>query len=251
MAHLRSPDGCPWDREQTLQTLRTYLLEETYETLDAIDREDPAALKEELGDLLLEVVFLCQVCAEKKLFTIEEVAEGIHDKLVRRHPHVFGGKKADGAREALGRWEEIKNKERAAGGDSSVLAGVPEILPALLRAYRISSKAAMVGFDWDDVGQILEKVEEEIAELREAVSNRDPVGTSEELGDLLFAAANVGRLAAIDPETALQAANAKFTRRFRFVEAGLRRRGLAASSENRAEMEKLWEEAKAQSRGAR
>jgi MazG family protein len=251
MARLRSPDGCPWDREQTLKTLRTYLLEETYETLDAIDRDDAAALKEELGDLLLEVVFLSQVCSERELFTIDQVAEAIHAKLVRRHPHVFGGEKAAGAREALGRWEEMKNKEREASGETSVLSGVPEILPALLRAFRISNKAAMVGFDWEGVAQTLEKVDEELAELRQAIAARDPEGTAEELGDLLFAAANVGRLSGIDPETALQAANRKFTRRFNSVEEGLRRRGLKPSAENRELMESLWDEAKSQSRGAR
>jgi len=251
MAHLRSPDGCPWDREQTLQTLRTYLLEETYETLDAIDRGDAKALKEELGDLLLEVVFLSQVCAERSLFTIEEVAGAIHEKLLRRHPHVFGGEKADGAREALGKWEEIKNVEREKAGETSVLSGVPAILPALLRSFRISNKASMVGFDWEETAQILEKVEEELAELRQAITERNQEGIAEELGDLLFAAANVGRKAGIDPETALQAANAKFTRRFQYVEEGLRKKGLRPSASERDEMERLWEEAKAQSRGAR
>jgi MazG family protein len=251
MARLRSPNGCPWDREQTLLTLRTYLLEETYETLDAIDRGDNASLKEELGDLLLEVVFFCQIGAEDGLFTIEDVAGGIHDKLVRRHPHVFGAEKAGGAREALGRWEEMKNKEREASGETSVLSGVPRAMPALLRAFRISNKAAMVGFDWDNVAQTLEKVEEELAELRKAIDDRDAEGTAEELGDLLFAAANVGRLAGVDPETALQAANGKFTRRFMSVEEGLKRLGLRPSAKTREEMERLWEEAKAQSRGAR
>ena len=251
MARLRSADGCPWDREQTLQTLRTYLLEETYETLDAIDRDDAEGMKEELGDLLLEVVFLCQVCSERDLFTIDQVAGSIHEKLIRRHPHVFGGEKAAGAREALGRWEEMKNKEREASEETSVLAGVPEILPALLRAFRISNKAAMVGFDWDNVAQILAKVDEELAELRQAIASNDAGATAEELGDLLFAAANVGRLAGVDPETALQAANRKFTRRFKSVEEGLRRSGLKPSAENRDLMEDLWDEAKAQSRGAR
>ena len=252
MSRLRGPEGCPWDREQTLESLRTYLLEETYETIDAIDRGDPQALQEELGDLLLEVVFLAQVCAEKGLFGIEEVASGIHDKLVRRHPHVFGAEKADGARDALGRWESVKNAERRASGDArSVLAGVPETLPALLRAFRIANKASMVGFDWESAGEVLEKVEEEVAELRQAIAAKEPRHVAEEVGDLLFAAANVARLSGVDPEMALQAANRKFTDRFRIVEEGLARKGLHPSAENRDEMERLWEEAKAQSRGSR
>jgi MazG family protein len=251
MARLRAPDGCPWDREQTLRTLRSYLLEETYETLDAIDREDTAALREELGDLLLEVVFLAQICAEMGLFTVEEVAAGIYDKLVRRHPHVFGGEKAAGAREALGRWEEIKNAERDAAGSTSVLAGVPDALPALLRAFRISSKAAMVGFDWERAEQVLDKVEEETRELRSALASRDLGAVSEELGDLLFAAANAGRLSGVDPELALQAANRKFTERFKRVEEGLRVQGLKPSAETRGEMERLWEKGKSQERGSR
>jgi MazG family protein len=251
MARLRGPDGCPWDREQTLQSLRTYLLEEAYETLDALDREDPAALKEELGDLLLEVVFLARICSEKGLFTIEDVAGAIADKLVRRHPHVFGGESAPGPREALGRWESIKNAEREAAGAESVLSGVPETLPALLRAFRISGKAAMVGFDWESVDQVLGKLDEEVRELREALASGDARAAAEEVGDLLFAAANAARLAGADPELALQAANRKFTERFRRVEAELRRRGLRPSSELREEMERLWEAGKAQAKDAR
>lgn len=244
MKKLRGPDGCPWDREQTLATLRSYLLEETYETLEAIDSEDPEALKEELGDLLLEVVFLTQVCAERSLFDIDDVASGIHDKLVRRHPHVFGGEKAAGAREAIGRWETIKNRERRAEGKRSVLAGVPSVLPALLRAFRISEKASMVGFDWEGASNVLDKVEEEVRELREAVASGRRETVEEELGDLLFAAANLGRLCGLDPEMALQAANRKFTRRFQQVERALEEKGLHPSREHREEMERQWELAK-------
>jgi MazG family protein len=251
MARLRSEDGCPWDREQTLETLRTYLLEETYETIDAIDRGDHAALREELGDLLLEVVFLCQICAERSLFTIHDAATSIHDKLVRRHPHVFGEKKAAGAREALGRWEGIKSEERRARGKgASVLSGVPATLPALLRAHRISDKAAMVGFDWESAEQVLDKLDEEVGELRAALAARQASQVTEELGDLLFAAANVGRVTGNDPEMALQAANRKFTERFRRVEKELARKGLKPSAEIRDEMERLWEEGKDQSTGS-
>lgn len=243
MARLRSEQGCPWDREQTLETLRTYLLEETYETIDAIDRADMPALEEELGDMLLEVVFICQICSEQGLFGIDDAARGIHQKLVRRHPHIFGDQEATGAREALGRWETIKNKERRARGES-VLSGVPESLPALLRAYRVSDKAAMVGFDWESADQVLAKVEEELGELRAALQAGRKEEIAEELGDLLFAAANVGRLTGNDPEMALQAANRKFTRRFRHVESVLRERGQEPSPELREEMERLWEQAK-------
>ncbi len=244
MARLRGPEGCPWDREQTLRTLRSYLLEETYEALDAIDRQDVEALKEELGDLLLEVVFLSQVCAEMGHFSIEEVASAIHDKLVRRHPHVFGEETASGAREAIGRWERIKNDERRAAGKSSVLSGVPASLPALLRAYRISEKASMVGFDWRKAEEVLDKIDEEVGELKEALAGGDGSRIEEELGDLLFTAANLARLRGVDPEMALQAANRKFTDRFRRVEEALERRGMRASPELRDEMERLWEDAK-------
>lgn len=250
MEKLRGPGGCPWDREQTLQSLRSYLLEETYETLEAIDNGDPEELREELGDLLLEVVFLTQVCAEKGLFNIDDVARGIYDKLVRRHPHVFGDEKADGAREAIGRWEKIKNQERRAAGKRSVLAGVPPALPALLRAFRISEKASMVGFDWEGEGEVLAKVEEELGELRAAVASGQRGAVEEELGDLLFAASNLGRLSGLDPEMALQAANAKFTRRFEAVEKALEEKGLHPSPERREEMERLWEEVKGQETGS-
>ena len=246
MARLRGTGGCPWDREQTHKSLKTYLLEETYETLEAIDGEDPGKLREELGDLLLQVVFLSQISSERSQFTVRDVADGIREKLIRRHPHVFGGERAADAREAIGRWEEIKHEERAERGDGSVLEGVPRSLPALLRAHRISDKASMVGFDWTDVEEVLVKVEEEIGELREALAGHDKGGAEEELGDLLFAVASAARHLGIDPEMALQSANKKFSARFRRVEEGLARRGLRPSRENRVEMERLWEEMKDQ-----
>lgn len=246
MARLRGPDGCPWDREQTLESLRGYLLEESYEALEAIDGGDPRMVREELGDLLLEVVFLAQICAERGLFNIHDVAAGIRDKLVRRHPHVFGGRPASGAREAIQRWEEIKNAERAAAGtpDASVLDGVPKNLPALLRAHRLSTKASVVGFDWKAAEQLHEKVDEELSELRTATAAGDREAMQEELGDLLFALANVGRFASIDPEQALQAANRKFLDRFHYVELALRRRGVPLEEAGLDLMETLWQEAK-------
>jgi MazG family protein len=245
MARLRGPDGCPWDREQTLESLRSYLLEETYELLEALDKGDPAALKEELGDLLLEVVFLAQVCREKGLFHIDDVAQGIRDKLVRRHPHVFQDSPAGSPREALRRWEEIKNQEKHdKSPDASLLDGVPAHQPALLRAHRLSSKASLAGFDWKALDDLCTKVEEELAEFRQAAAAGDRAAMEEELGDLLFITANVGRFSKIDPEVALQAANRKFVSRFRHVERGLRGQGLEPGEATLPQMEALWQEAK-------
>ena len=246
MARLRGPDGCPWDREQTLETLRGYLLEETYELLEAIEGGSADRMREELGDLLLEVVFLAQVCSEKGLFSMDDVVKGVRDKLVRRHPHVFGERKASSPREAIQRWEDIKKAERAATGeaDTSALAGVPMQLPALLRAHRLSTKASLAGFDWKEPADLYGKLQEELAEYREAAQTGERGAMTEELGDLLFITANIGRRAGIDPEQALQAANRKFTARFRHVEEGLRRKGIAPGSADMEQLEALWEEAK-------
>ena len=246
MARLRGPDGCPWDREQTLETLRGYLVEETYELIEAIDSKDQRMLREELGDLLLEVVFLTQVCSEQGFFGIDEVAGGIRDKLVRRHPHVFGDRKAHSAPEAIRRWEDIKNEEKAATGDSShsLLSGVPAHMPALMRAHRLSTKAALAGFDWKRLDDLYEKLLEELAEFREASDTGDRRAMEEELGDLLFITANLGRFSGIDPELALQAANRKFTTRFKHVERGLKDKGIAPGNDAFDQMEALWEEAK-------
>ncbi|HZI93516.1 MAG TPA: nucleoside triphosphate pyrophosphohydrolase [Patescibacteria group bacterium] len=246
MARLRGPEGCPWDREQTLQTLRTYLVEETYELIEAIEAKDPLMLREELGDLLLEVVFLAQVCSEQGLFGIDEVVGGIRDKLVRRHPHVFGDRKAENAHEAIRRWEDIKNEERASSGDAghSLLSGVPAHMPALLRAHRLSTKAALAGFDWKQLADLYEKLFEELAEFRQAADEGDRPAMEEELGDLLFITANLGRFSGIDPELALQAANRKFIARFHHVESGLKAKGIEPGKSAFDQMELLWEEAK-------
>ncbi len=253
MARLRGPDGCPWDREQTLETLRAYVLEETYELLEAIDSGDADKIREELGDVLLEVVFLAQVCAEKGLFDVQDVARGITDKLVRRHPHVFGDVEARDAEGALRHWEEIKNRERAAAGDDrSFLAGVPRSLPALLRAHRLSSKASTIGFDWKGAEAVHEKLDEELRELRQAAESGDQEAMEEELGDLLFITANLGRHCGLDPEAALQRANRKFIRRFRFMEERLREKGSEPGQASPDELEALWVEAKRRERsGAR
>ncbi|MFQ5701321.1 MAG: nucleoside triphosphate pyrophosphohydrolase [Acidobacteriota bacterium] len=246
MRRLRGPGGCPWDAEQTLESLRSYLIEETYEVLEAIEAGEPGLLREELGDLLLQVVFLSQVCSERGLFEIGAVVADIRDKLVRRHPHVFGPRPAGDSGEAIQRWEEIKNQERKASGksDGSLLGGVPRKLPALLRASLLSSKAAMVGFDWRELEELFGKLEEEIGEFRQEAGARNRAGMTEELGDLLFIAANIGRFTGIDPELALQAANEKFRARFRHIEKQLDREGKTPQGAGLERMEELWEEAK-------
>jgi len=248
MARLRGPDGCPWDREQTLETLRGYLLEETYELLEALDTGDPQHIREELGDVLLEVVFLAQVCSEQGLFGIDDVTAGIAAKLRRRHPHVFGERRAGSPGEALKRWEEIKNAEKPASATRSLLEGVPRNMPALLRAHRLSTKASLAGFDWQALEGLYEKLVEELGEFREAAEAGDREAMDEELGDLLFIAANIGRFAGIDPEMALHAANRKFMSRFAHIEEELRRRGKTPSEASMSELEEIWEQAKAAER---
>ncbi len=231
MATLRGPDGCPWDREQTIDTLKPFVLEETYEVLEAIDRHDHRALCEELGDFVFEAVFLAQLESEAGRFSIEDSLKSVADKLVRRHPHVFareaGDAAVDSADRVRTRWEEIKAQERSASAASeqpkTLLSGIAPTLPALLRAYHISTRAASVGFDWAGAGDVVEKIQEEVNELREVVDRGaadavDRVRAEEEMGDLLFAIANLARKLQIEPETALRKANDKFTRRFTQME---------------------------------
>jgi MazG family protein len=244
MDRLRGPDGCPWDREQTLATLRTYLVEEAYEVLEAIDGGSPEALREELGDLLFQIVFQARIAQERGDFDMESIMKGIGDKIVRRHPHVFGPGRLDTADQVLRQWEEIKVEERRGRPDASLFAGVPKSLPALLKALRLSAKASRVGFDWQDADALWSKVEEEMGELREAVRSGSRDGIAEEMGDLLFTLANVARMEALDPEQVLQEANHKFVERFRFVEERLAAEGLRPAAENRDRMEALWLEAK-------
>ncbi len=274
MRTLRSPGGCAWDREQTVASLRPFVLEEAYEVVEAMDRGDRAALCEELGDLLLEAVFVAQICAEDGDFTIADAAEAVTAKLVRRHPHVFGdGAAGDGTASggnaagddggggaaagpgggARGRalspaevkrqWERIKREERAGapGGRTTLLDGIPEALPSLLRASRIGARAANVGFDWEEADQVVDKADEEIAELRDAIAGGDPGRIEEEIGDLLFTVANAARKLRVDPESALRTANAKFTRRFRAVEQRLESRGRTLHDASSEELEREWE----------
>lgn len=249
MARLRAENGCPWDREQTPESIKPYLVEETYEVLEAIDEQDPVKLKEELGDLLLQVVFHAQMAEEAGAFTIGEVLAAINDKLTRRHPHVFGDVKAETAQEVLFNWEQIKQSERRkARGQASLLDGVPRELPALLRAHRLQEKASRVGFDWREAQEVLRKVEEELAELRAAMEGQAAEKMEAELGDLLFALVNLSRFLAVNPEEALRKTIARFIGRFRYIEEALARRGRSLRQATLEEMDALWAEAKATGR---
>jgi MazG family protein len=243
MARLRGPGGCPWDREQTLESLRGFVLEETYEVLDAIDRADHAALLEEIGDLIFEAVFLSQIASDEGRFTVSESLRAVRAKLVRRHPHIFGshdtGVKTAG--EVLAQWEQIKTREQQdAGGRRSLLRGVPKALPSLLRAHEIASRAATVGFDWERTRDVMAKIEEEVAELRRAVDREGEARTEEEMGDLLFSLANLARKLGIEPESALRKANEKFSARFEAVERGLESSGRSIHDVTLDEMEAEW-----------
>jgi MazG family protein len=249
MERLRSADGCPWDREQTFASIAPYTLEEAYEVADAIERDDMAHLKDELGDLLFQVVFHAQMARERGMFDFDAVAGAICDKLVRRHPHVFGDRRPLSPAEQTVAWEQIKAKERSeagAPGASSALDGVPQALPALMRAYKLSKRAARVGFDFEHPSQSADKVAEELAEVREAAGalGHGAPGPSreifEEVGDLLFAAANLARKLEVDAEAALRAANTKFERRFRAMEALAQARGQAFGALDLAAQERLW-----------
>ena len=248
MARLRGPQGCPWDRKQTLHSLRPFILEEAYELVDAIEQDEGEAIREETGDLLLEVLFVSQICAERGLFTSNGVLEGLEAKMVRRHPHVFGDQTAGSAGEALAKWEEIKDAEKEsdapAPAPGSLLGKVPRALPALMRAAKLSARAARVGFDWTSVEQILDKLDEELRELDAARKSGSSEAVAEELGDLLFVIANISRHLGVDPELALQAANQKFEERFRHIEERLQADGRSPSESSLDEMEALWQEAK-------
>jgi tetrapyrrole methylase family protein/MazG family protein len=252
---LRAPKGCPWDREQTHATLKTYLIEEAYEVLDALESGDDAKFAEEMGDLLLQIVFHSQIATEEGRFTVADVIRGVHEKMVRRHPHVFGAKRAKDAAEVLRNWEQIKAEERRAQNKNntpaekekepaSVLDGVPRTLPALLEGLQLTRKAARIGFDWDDPAGIFDKVREETSELQRALHAKDVRKVEEELGDLLFAGMNLARFLHVDPEIALKNANAKFLRRFREMERLASDTGRRFQDISRGEMEALWDSAK-------
>lgn len=247
MAQLRAPGGCPWDREQTFDTIKRYTLEETYEVLDAIDARDWRGLAEELGDFMLQAVFYAEMAREAGHFDIGDSLDAINEKLVRRHPHIFGDGQARTADEVLKRWDEIKAEEKkdAGAAPKGLLDGVPRSLPALMEASQISSRAARAGFDWENAEQVLDKLEEELHELAEARRTASEQQIEDELGDILFVLVNLARFVKVDPEQALRKSNAKFRRRFAHIEQGLRERGRDLADSGIAEMEELWQQAKA------
>jgi tetrapyrrole methylase family protein/MazG family protein len=242
VAHLRAPNGCPWDREQTHASLRSHLLEEAYEVLDAMDRSDAAGMREEFGDLLLQIMLNSQIASESGEFNVNQVFKGIHDKIVRRHPHVFGDVKVEGVGGVLKNWERLKEDERAENGaERGLLDGVPASLPALIQSQEIQDRAARVGFDWPEIGGVLDKITEEIEEVRRSSS---PEELSDELGDLFFALVNLARWKSADAESALRHTNNKFKRRFSAIEEGARNQGRKLSELGLEEMERLWQAAK-------
>ncbi len=252
IARLRAPGGCPWDREQTHESVKPMTIEEAYEVAHAIDEKDDAELAGELGDLLLQVVFHANIAEERGAFRLREILERVSEKMVRRHPHVFGDDGASTAGEVLRSWEAIKAQERAAKGkdDTSMLDSVHKGLPAVMEAFQLTTKVSRVGFDWPDADAALVKLDEEALELREAVKHgADARAIAEEVGDLLFVAVNVARLTGVDPESALKAANRKFRRRFRHIEERLRAEGRKPADSTLAEMDRLWDEAKRAERG--
>lgn len=247
MARLRAPGGCPWDRKQSFDTIKSYLLEETYEVMDAIDQRDWRALAGELGDLLLQPVFFAEMAREEKLFTISDALDAINTKLVRRHPHVFADALADTAEDVKQRWDEIKKQEKAEQGavsSDSILDDVPRNLPALMEAEKIGKKAAGVGFEWPDIAGVVDKLREEVEELAGARQSGDQEHIQDEIGDLLFTLVNLARFLKVDPEQALRKTNARFRRRFAHVERQVAVSGKAFSETPLEQMEEFWQEAK-------
>ena len=251
ISRLRAPGGCPWDREQTHDTLKPMMLEEAYEVVEAIDEGNDEELIGELGDLLLQVVFHSQIATEEHRFTVAEVIERISAKMIRRHPHVFGDDTAQTAGEVLRNWEAIKQSELEAKGkrsdEGSMLDSVSTKLPAVMEAFQMTTKVSRVDFDWPDVPSVLEKLDEEVDELKQAIAGETPTHKeiAAEVGDLLFVAVNVARLLGIDPESALKASNRKFRRRFRYIEDRLREQGRKPADSDHVEMDAFWDEAKA------
>ncbi|GAC1668759.1 MAG: nucleoside triphosphate pyrophosphohydrolase [Candidatus Acidiferrum sp.] len=255
-ARLRAPDGCPWDRQQTHATLRTYLIEEAYEVLEALESGDDAKFTDEMGDLLLQILFHSQIASETRRFDVTDVIRAVHDKMIRRHPHVFGETRVINADEVLKNWEQIKKEERNSGSKnsakadsqpekpSSLLDGISRALPATLEAFQLTRRAARIGFDWEDSDGIFDKTREELAELRHAVRTEGQERVEEELGDVLFSMINLARFLRIDPEIALKKANSKFQRRFQAMEAMASAGNRELSSVPRSEMEVFWDSTK-------
>lgn len=244
MQELRSHQGCPWDKQQTMASLKPFVIEEAYEVVEAIDSGDRAKVCEELGDLLLQIVFLSQIGKEEDVFSFEDVLQEIHDKLIRRHPHVFGDETAENAQEVLHRWEQIKQEEKNDQQRKSILEGTPKALPGLLRAHRLQDRAARVGFDWQKTSQVLEKVEEEFEELKKALEENDPCQMEKEFGDILFALVNLSRFIQVNPEDALKGTIHRFISRFQYIEEHAVGNGIELHTLSLEEMDRLWNEAK-------
>lgn len=244
MTRLRAPDGCPWDREQDHKSLKRYLIEEAYEVLEAIDEENPKKLCDELGDLLLQVIFHAQIAKENGQFDFDDVANGVSAKMVNRHRHVFGEEEAETADDVMTIWEKVKKEEKGLKTQTQVLKEVPGNLPALMRSFKVQQKAAQVGFDWDDVKDAMEKVKEETIELEQAYNKGEVSDIEEELGDLLFAVVNVSRFLKVQPELALTATVNKFIRRFEYVEAEATKQGKLLNDMSLKDMDALWDDAK-------
>lgn len=239
---LRGEEGCAWDRAQTSKTLKPYLIEEAYEVYDAIEKDDYRHLKEELGDLLYQIYAHAQIAEEKNLFTIDDVALAIIDKLIRRHPHVFGDETVSNKEEVIEKWEKIKKREKS--HRSSILDGVPSHLPALLKAYRVQQKASRVGFDWDRIRDVLVKLDEEIGEFKDSIKQKDRQKIEEEIGDILFTITNVSRFLEINPEDALSKTVEKFIRRFKFIESEALKSGKEIEDMGLEELDSIWERSK-------
>ncbi len=244
MAKLRGPDGCPWDRKQTPESLKPFLVEECYEVIDALDEGSPHKIKEELGDLLFQIIFHARIAEERGQFTMHEVIAANLEKMVRRHPHVFGDAELSTDKEVLANWEEIKKKEKGYEERTSVLEGVPRHLPSLLRAHSLQERAARVGFDWSRIDEALPKLDEEMAEFKESLKKEDSAGIEEELGDIFFMLVNISRFLGVNPEDALRKTISKFIRRFRYIEEHAADSGKALNDMTLDEMERLWQESK-------
>ncbi len=243
MSRLRADDGCPWDKEQTHVSLKKYLIEEAYEFLDSIDAADDKAMVEECGDVLLQVIFHARIAEEEERFSIEQVLDVLCEKLVHRHPHVFGDRETHSAEEVLRNWEEDKQKEKPER--ESILEGIPKSLPSLMQAHQIQDRASRVGFDWEMIEEVFDKFEEEWEEFREAYTGQHRLKIEEELGDMLFAIVNVARYVDVDPEQALNKANEKFKRRFLHIEKEIAKTDKTLKEASLEEMDKLWDDAKA------
>ena len=250
MARLRGHDGCPWDRKQTPESLKPFLVEECYEVIDALDEGTPAEVKEELGDLLFQIIFHARIAEERGQFAIQDVIAANIEKMVRRHPHVYGDADLSTDKEVLANWEEIKKKEKGYEERTSVLEGVPRHLPSLLRAHSLQERAARVGFDWSRIEEALPKLDEEIAEFKESLQKEDPAGIEEELGDIFFMLVNISRFLGVNPEDALRKTISKFIRRFRHIEESAAAAGRPLGDMTLDQMEQLWQESKRKERKA-